>query len=77
MLSLEQKNRDFVTNQIPQARQLWKDNGIPVVTPTAAEIAEWEAAFQVVWDQYLEVNKDVKDIDKIFKTWKDAIYATR
>ncbi len=73
----EQANRDFVTGQIPQARQLWADTGISIITPTAAEIAQWEGAFAAIWDEYLEINKDVKDIDKILNKWKDAIYATR
>jgi TRAP-type C4-dicarboxylate transport system substrate-binding protein len=73
----EQKNRDFVTGQIPQARQLWKDTGIPIITPTTEELAQWEKAFAVVWNEYLEMNKGVKDIDKIFNYWKDAIYKTR
>jgi TRAP-type C4-dicarboxylate transport system substrate-binding protein len=69
----EQKNRDFVTGQIPQARQLWTDTGIPIITPTAAEEAQWADAFSVIWDEYLEINKDVKDIDKILDYWKSAI----
>jgi TRAP-type C4-dicarboxylate transport system substrate-binding protein len=69
----EQVNRDFVTGQIPQARQLWADTGIPIITPTAEEKALWEAAFAVIWDEYLEVNKNVKDIDKILDYWKNAI----
>ena len=40
-------------------------------------MAQWEEAFALIWDEYLEMNKDVKDIDKILQDWKDAIYATR
>jgi TRAP-type C4-dicarboxylate transport system substrate-binding protein len=69
----EQKNRDFITAQIPDARQLFADTGIPIITPTAEEEALWEEAFEVIWDEYLEINKDVKDIDKILDYWKDAI----
>lgn len=73
----EQKNRDFVTGQIPEARQLWADTGIDIIEPTDAEKALWDEAFEAIWDEYLEINKDVKDIDKIFAAWKDAIYETR
>lgn len=73
----DQVNRDFIKGQLPEARQLWVDTGIEVITPNAQQIAAWETAYKVIWDQYLEINKDVKDIDKIFDYWKDAIYATR
>jgi TRAP-type C4-dicarboxylate transport system substrate-binding protein len=70
----EQVNRDFVTGQIPEAKQLWKDTGIPIITPTAEELAQWEDAFAVIWDEYKnEINKGVPDIDKILDYWKGAI----
>jgi len=70
----EQVNRDFVTGQIPKAKQLWKDTGIPIVAPTAEELTQWRAAFEVVWDEYTnEINKGAPDIDKILDYWKGAI----
>ena len=73
----EQVNREEVYKVIPQAQQIWADAGVEIITPTAAEMAQWEEAFALIWDEYLEMNKDVKDIDKILQDWKDAIYATR
>ena len=69
----EQVNRDTLATQRPEARQLWKDTGIPTITPTAEELALWEEAFSVIWDEYLEMNKDVSDIEEIFNHWKGAI----
>ena len=70
----EQVNRDFVTGQIPEAKQLWKDTGIPIIAPTAEELALWEDAFAVIWDEYKnEINKGVPDIEAILGYWKDAI----
>jgi TRAP-type C4-dicarboxylate transport system substrate-binding protein len=70
----EQVNRDFVTGQVPQAKQLWKDTGIPIIVPTAEELAQWSEAFEVVWDEYAnEINKGAPDIDKILDYWKGAI----
>jgi TRAP-type C4-dicarboxylate transport system substrate-binding protein len=56
---------------------LFADAGVEIITPTDAEKAQWEEAFSVIWDEYLEINKDVKDIDEILQYWKDAINATR
>jgi len=73
----EQVNREEVYKVIPQAQQIWKDAGVEIITPTDAEMAKWVEAFSVIWDEYLEINKDVKDIDKILQDWKDAIESTR
>jgi TRAP-type C4-dicarboxylate transport system substrate-binding protein len=73
----EQVNREEVYKVIPESQQLFAGAGVEIITPTAAEMAQWEDAFSVIWDEYLEINKDVKDIDKILKDWKDAINATR
>ena len=69
----EQVNRDLLATQRPEARQLWEDTGIPTFTPTADELALWAEVFSVIWDEYLEMNKDVSDIDAIFNHWKGAI----
>ena len=73
----EQVNREEVYKVIPASQQLFADAGVDIIEPTAAEMAQWEAAFSVIWDEYLEMNKDVKDIDKILQDWKDAIEKTR
>jgi TRAP-type C4-dicarboxylate transport system substrate-binding protein len=73
----EAVNREEVYKVIPQAQQIWRDAGVEIITPTDAEMAEWVAAFSVIWDEYLEMNKDAKDIDKILQAWKDAIEKTR
>jgi TRAP-type C4-dicarboxylate transport system substrate-binding protein len=72
----EQVNREEVYKVIPQSQQLFADAGVDIITPTDAEMAQWEQAFSVIWDEYLEINKDVKDIDKILQYWKDAISKT-
>jgi TRAP-type C4-dicarboxylate transport system substrate-binding protein len=73
----EAVNREEVYKVIPQAQQIWRDAGVEIITPTDAEMAQWIEAFSVIWDEYLEMNKDAKDIDKILQAWKDAIEATR
>jgi TRAP-type C4-dicarboxylate transport system substrate-binding protein len=75
----EQVNRDFVTKQIPQARQKWADAGIPLIKPTADQKAQWIQKFSVVWDKYIATNKaaGVTDIDAIFNEWKTAAEASQ
>jgi TRAP-type C4-dicarboxylate transport system substrate-binding protein len=72
----EAVNREEVYKVIPESQQLFADAGVEIIEPTAAEMAQWEEAFSVIWDEYLEINKDVKDIDKILQYWKDAINKT-
>ena len=51
-----------------------KDAGIPIIAPTAEELAPWEEAFAVIWDEYkYEINKGVPDIEAILDYWKGAI----
>jgi TRAP-type C4-dicarboxylate transport system substrate-binding protein len=70
----EQVNRDFITDQVPAAKQLWQDTGIPILTPTTAELSQWQDAFSVVWGEYTnEINKGVPDIQAILKYWESAI----
>jgi TRAP-type C4-dicarboxylate transport system substrate-binding protein len=73
----EAVNREEVYKVIPESMQLFADAGVDIITPTDAEMAQWEEAFSVIWDEYLEMNKDVKDIDKILQAWKDAIASTQ
>ena len=69
----EEVNREEVYKVIPEAHQIWADAGVEIIDPTAEELAAWQAAFAVIWDEYLEMNEDVKDIDKIFDYWMDAV----
>jgi C4-dicarboxylate-binding protein DctP len=69
----EAVNRETLVEQIPQAMQLWADTGIEIITPTDAELALWEEAFSVIWDEYLETNKNVPGIEEIFNHWKNTI----
>ena len=75
----EQVNRDFVTGQIPEARQKWMDAGIPLIKPTEVQKALWIQSFSVIWDQYIAKNKadGVTDIEAIFNQWKTAAEASQ
>jgi TRAP-type C4-dicarboxylate transport system substrate-binding protein len=75
----EQVNRDFVTKQIPEARQKWTDAGIPIIKPTADQKAQWIEKFSAIWDKYIATNKadGVTDIDAIFNEWKTAAEASQ
>jgi TRAP-type C4-dicarboxylate transport system substrate-binding protein len=71
----EQVNRDFVTKQIPEARQKWADAGVTVIKPTEQEKQLWMDKYSIIWDQYISRNKaaGVTDIQSIFNDWKAAV----
>lgn len=75
----EQKNRDFVEQQIPEARQKWADAGVQIIKPTADQQQLWTDQFSKVWDNYIAKNKaaGVTDIQAIFDYWKNAVEASR
>lgn len=73
----EQKNRDFVEQQLPEARQKFADAGLQIIKPTAAEQQLWTDQFSKVWDTYLSKNSGVTDIQGIFDYWKNAVDASR
>jgi TRAP-type C4-dicarboxylate transport system substrate-binding protein len=75
----EQVNRDFVTKQIPEAKQKWAASSIPFVNLTDDQKAQWIAKFSDIWNKYISDNKaaGVTDIDAIFNDWKTAALASQ
>jgi TRAP-type transport system periplasmic protein len=71
----EQVNRDFVTKQIPQARQKWADAKVSITKPTADQKKLWTDKFNIIWTEYIDRNKakGVTDIQSIFNDWKAAV----
>jgi TRAP-type C4-dicarboxylate transport system substrate-binding protein len=71
----EQVNRDFVTKQIPEARQKFADAGVTIIEPTAQEKQLWMDKYAVIWDQYISKNKAAgsTQIQSIFNDWKAAV----
>jgi TRAP-type transport system periplasmic protein len=75
----EQKNREFVDAQIPQARAKWAAAGVTIYAPNDSEKKLWMDKYQTVWDTYLSKNKaaGAKDMDSIFNDWKNAALTPR
>jgi TRAP-type C4-dicarboxylate transport system substrate-binding protein len=70
-------NRDEVYRVIPESKQKFAAAGVQIYTLTDAQKKLWMDKYAIVWQQYLNTNKGVKDIQSIFNDWKNAVEAPR
>jgi TRAP-type C4-dicarboxylate transport system substrate-binding protein len=76
-VAAEGVNRDFVDKQIIEARDKFAKAGVQIYKPTDAEKAAWMDKYKVVWQAYLDRNKDYPDAQAIFDYWKKAVETPR
>jgi TRAP-type transport system periplasmic protein len=73
----EAVNRDEVYKVIPQAKDKFAKAGVQIYTITDQEKKQWMDKYAIIWQNYLDTNKGVKDIQSIFNDWKTAVESPR